>query len=86
MRTTKKLLDSLAGTINSLTNSPTEYSKGHFCISSAYGGYELQRVANDSGATVSISNGYFTPSVLERFMRGYISGLQFARQNAEGYI
>lgn len=66
MRITEKMLDSLVNRLNEETNSPlTPYTKdakaniGNYHIDQAYGGYRLDRMANDWGGINVISeNGY----------------------------
>ncbi len=86
MRTTRKQLEGLCATINRITGSPSEHATGrtwnvgHFMISSAYGGYELQRVDNDSGGvSCPIGNGHGPARELADQMRAFIRGLEFAR-------
>lgn len=70
-RITRKHLNHYLAELNNLTGSPSTYfvetgervtSIGHYCISGAYGGYQLQRVSNGSGGVRTISAGGHIPA------------------------
>lgn len=72
-RITEKHLRNYCDQLNQETGSPREYWRslagserktaiGHFCISGAYGGWQLQRVANESGGVHTISSGGHIPA------------------------
>jgi len=84
-------LEELCAHLNKLTGSPLEYSShkkgekfksniGHFCISQAYGGVELQRVMNHGGGVdCPLSSGHCPKRELYEQMRTFIYGLEAAK-------
>ena len=80
-------LESLVSTINTMTDSPIEYSTkqadgtykinvGHYCLSYAYGGVNLHRVVSDGGGvTTPIGGGYHTKRELYYRLQSFIMGL-----------
>jgi hypothetical protein len=77
----------LCDRINELTNNPKEgYTKdasghytsnvGHYTISGAYGGVQLQQIVNEGGGvTTPLGGGYCTKRELADKMRAFISGI-----------
>lgn len=70
-RVTEKQLDNIIERLNVATNNPTTYGVrednsfkcniGHYKLSAAYGGYQLQQIMNEGGgANVVSRNGYTT--------------------------
>lgn len=89
-RITQKQLEVLVNEINTLTNSPLEYSDktvtgfksniNHYCLDMAYGGAKLVRIVNEGGGQREISNiGYGTKRELYHFMRAFIMGLEYKK-------
>ena len=90
MRVTQRDLEILTARLNAATNSPKEYSTkdengkfssniGHYTLSGAYGGWELQRVVNNGGAVEVISSGGHVP---KRELYGQLCALvRFAEDN-----
>lgn len=86
MKFTYKRLQTLADKLNVLTNSPTTARDatgariGHFYISCAYGGYELQRIVNNGGAANDYFNtGHTTAKELDRAICAFMDGIEFAK-------
>ena len=89
-RITQKHLEVLVNEINTLTNSPLEYSDknatrfksniNHYCLEEAYGGVNLVRIVNEGGGQRDISNlGYGTKRELYHFMKAFIMGLAYTK-------
>ena len=85
-RVTMKDLEYLVSEINRLTGSPAEpYTKtedgyvknvGNFHLDGAYGGWQLQRMANlDGGTSQPLGGGYHTKRELAALLRAYINGM-----------
>ena len=87
MRVTKKMLENKVDYLNEITNSPIEYFSddgkftiniGHFCISGAYGGYELQRVCNSGGGVrTPLNTGHIPKKELYNLICAFIDGMLF---------
>ena len=93
MRVTIKMLENQVDQLNIITSSPRKYftsdsftSKkgrftiniGHFCISGAYGGYELQRVCtNGGGVTSPLNTGHIPKKELYNLISAFVSGIEF---------
>ena len=90
MRVTKKMLENKVDHLNEITNSPRKYftsggcikygiiNIGHFCISGAYGGYELQRVYNEGGGvTTPLNTGHIPKKELYNLISAFVSGIEF---------
>lgn len=87
-----KDLESLCSHLNELTGSPMEYSSnkkgepfksniGHYTISLAYGGAELQRVMNEGGGvSCPLSSGHVPKRELYEQMQSFIRGLESAKE------
>lgn len=82
-------LERLVLTINELTESPTEYwtdkliNIGHYTLSGAYGGWQLQRVMNTSGG-VDLplgETGHIPKRELYDLMHAYIRGIDLENLN-----
>lgn len=83
----KRELEILIKQINEKTGSPQEHyirddsgrlraQVGHYYISGAYGGVELERVVNEGGGCKSISrDGFGTKKQLGTFLLGMLAGL-----------
>lgn len=90
-RITNRDLEAVIKRINILTNSPLESWErtklpdgrltttsniGNYHLSSAYGGFSLHRMSNESGGvTTPLNCGYVTKRELYGLMQAYISGL-----------
>ena len=84
MRVTKDMLENKVDELNRITNSPKEYfsddgkftvNVGHFCISGAYGGYELQRVCTSGGGvTAPLNTGHIPKKELYNLISAFIDG------------
>tara|TARA_R100000008_G_scaffold79001_1_gene60386 strand:- start:600 stop:932 length:333 start_codon:yes stop_codon:yes gene_type:complete len=98
MRVSKKMLENKVDQLNKITNSPTEYyrteyspgnifkvrhtNKDHFCISGAYGGYELQRVCNDGGGVRTFFNtGHIPKKELYNLISAFIDGIELQKNH-----
>jgi len=87
MRVTKEMLENKVDHLNEITNSPKEYFStdgkftiniGHFCISGAYGGYELQRVCNNGGGVrTPLNTGHIPKKELYNLISAFVSGIEF---------
>ena len=94
MRVTKKMLENKVDHLNEITNSPMEYFRidyspgnvfrvrhvniGHFCISGAYGGYELQRVCTSGGGVrTPLNTGHIPKKELYNLISAFIDGMLF---------
>jgi 2',3'-cyclic-nucleotide 2'-phosphodiesterase (5'-nucleotidase family) len=83
MRVTKTMLENKVDYLNKITNSPRRYCTtdnliGHFCISGAYGGYELQRVCNNGGGvTTPLNTGHIPKKELYNLISAFIDGILF---------
>jgi len=89
MRVTRKVLESKAHEINIKTGSPTEAvvrsegklrsNVGHYYISIAYGGYQLERISSkDGGCHAVLRTGHITASECNRILDGILAGLDMA--------
>ncbi len=87
-RITQKDLDKLCDRINELTNSPMEYDRfnpntgkieaciGHYFVSSAYGGWQLQRLHNsEGGVTLPLGYGYVPARRMYERLQDFINVL-----------
>ena len=88
MRVTKTMLENKVDYLNKITNSPRRYCTtdnliGHFCISGAYGGYELQRVCTSGGGvTTPFNTGHIPKKELYNLINAFIDGYKLrAEQN-----
>ena len=87
MRVTKEMLENKVDQLNMLTGSPRKYFStdgkyiiniGHFCISGAYGGYELQRVYNEGGGvTTPLNTGHIPKKELYNLISAFIDGYAY---------
>ena len=83
MRITEKDLKAVCARINTITNSPDKpylngvAQIGNFHVSSAYGGWNLQRMVNKSGGVNVVFSGYQPKKDLYNQMHAFISGLNF---------
>jgi len=84
MRVTQGTLNATVNKINEMTNSPTEYRAdgviqiGHYTLSGAYGGWQLQRVMNTGGG-VDLplgETGHVPKKELYGLMQSFIRGLE----------
>ena len=84
-RITERDLKSLIDRINVLTNSPDrpynvttgKSNVGCFCMSAAYGGYNVERIVNQSGGVTSpLGGGYHPKRVIYDRLRAFILGLE----------
>lgn len=89
-RITQKQLEVLVNEINTLTNSPLEYTDksvagfksnvNHYCLDMAYSGVKLVRIVNEGGGQREISNiGYGTKRELFNYMKAFIMGLEYSK-------
>ena len=73
-----KDLEIVLDEINKLSRK-TEGQIGSYLISSAYGGYKLERIENDKMSMSSITYGHDTKKILYGKMRAFLTGLQSSR-------
>lgn len=90
-RITRKMLESRVETINSILNcNPAPYTRGEdgtltanvgtFYLSGAYGGFCVQRMANDSGGvSMPIWNGHIPARDAYERISAFIAGLTFSK-------
>jgi hypothetical protein len=90
-RITRKMLESRVETINSILNcNPAPYTRsedgklaanvGTFYLSGAYGGYCVNRMANDSGGvSMPIWNGHIPARDAYERISAFIAGIQFGK-------
>ena len=90
MRVSKKMLENKVDQLNNITNSPMQYfgdydvNVGHFCISGAYGGYELQRTCNNGGGVRTFFNtGHIPKKELYNLICAFINGIELQAQLEE---
>jgi len=69
MRVSQKELKDLAQVCTDLTGV-------EHVISAAYGGYKLQKIANNSGGVEGIIDGYCSAKEVYYIIHGYIKGIQ----------
>lgn len=79
------MLEEQVDLLNIITNSPKEYfstdgefivNVDHFCISGAYGGYELQRTCNNvGGVTAPLNTGHIPKKELYNQLSAFIYGI-----------
>ena len=92
MRVTKEMLENKVDHLNNVTDSPRKYFSNdgkftvnidHFCISGAYGGYELQRTCNNGGGvTTPFNTGHIPKKELYNLINAFIDGYKLrAEQN-----
>ena len=87
MRVTKEMLENKVDQLNMLTGSTRKYFStdgkftiniGHFCISGAYGGYELQRVCTSGGGVrTPLNTGHIPKKELYNLISAFIDGMLF---------
>ena len=87
MVVTKKMLENKVDQLNNVTDSPRKYFStdgkftvniDHFCISGAYGGYELQRTCNNGGGvTTPFNTGHIPKKELYNLISAFIGGIEF---------
>ena len=84
MRINTSDLEILVKRLNNITNSPEAYMTdgkcniGHYCLSWAYGGVQLQRVCTDGGGITNVlGGGYCTKRELFEKMHAFISGIEY---------
>jgi len=87
MRVSMKQLENRVEHLNELTNSPTEYwadgviNIGHYTLSGAYGGWELQRVMNTGGGVnCPLYTGHISKPKLYDIIGAYITGIEFGKK------
>lgn len=88
MRITESDLKSVVARLNRITNSPKTYMTdgktniGHYCLSWAYCGVQLQRICTDGDATTNVlGGGYGTKRELYEKLHAFISGIEYAQEN-----
>jgi len=88
MRVSKKMLENKVDQLNKITNSPMQYfgdydvNVGHFCISGAYGGYELQRTCNNGGGVRTFFNtGHIPKKELYNLISAFIDGIELEQDH-----
>lgn len=92
-RITRAHLDAKAQTINSMRGAPSEPYRatngkaianvGNYHISSAYGGYSLHRMCNESGGVSDVFHiGHVPARELADLMSAYTAGLYDATRGA----
>ena len=87
MRVTKEMLENKVDHLNNVTDSPRKYFSNdgkftvnidHFCISGAYGGYELQRTCNNGGGvTTPFNTGHIPKKELYNLISAFIDGYAY---------
>ena len=84
MRVTKTMLENKVDHLNNVTDSPRKYftsdgiSIDHFCLSGAYGGYELQRTCNNGGGVrTPLNTGHIPKKELYNLISAFIDGILF---------
>ena len=89
MRTSRKCLDSLVGTINGLTGAQvTEWRTiqehgfsrnvapvGAYTLDRAYGGYSLHRYVNEGGAVEAVIDYRVGAWEMEGLLRAFLAGI-----------
>ena len=87
MRISKRILETRIKTLNKITGNPIdaikdcEWQIGSFCLSSAYGGYALDRVSNSSGGINQIFNtGHIPARELLGRIDSFIDGILFQKE------
>jgi hypothetical protein len=95
-RITIKDLERQVDLLNRLTGSPAERwqaerrddggwasNPGHYMISQAYGGCELQRICGELGGTSTpLNTGHIQKRELYEILRAFIAGIQTAQEEA----
>lgn len=92
-RITRAHLDAKAATINSMRGAPAEPYRmvngkpvanvGNYHISSAYGGYSLHKMCNESGGAAHVLTiGHVSARELAGLMSAYIAGMYDATRGA----
>ena len=92
MRVSKKMLENKVDQLNKITHSPREYftskhdnlhiNVNHFCISGAYGGYELQRTCNNGGGVRTFFNtGHIPKKELYNLISAFIDGIELEQDH-----
>lgn len=88
-RISVKDLERLTERLNKLTENPTEYRNketgkaniGHYTLSGAYGGYELQQIVTDGGGvTCPLYTGHVPKRELYNKMQAFISGIELGKE------
>ena len=93
MRTSRKCLDSLVGTINGLTGAQvTEWRTiqehgvsrnvapvGAYALDHAYGGYSLHRYVSEGGAVEAVIDLRCSAGQMEDLLRAFIRGISVGR-------
>ena len=96
-RITIKDLEWQVDFINRLTGSPAEHwqterradgglasNPGHYLISQAYGGCELQRICGEGGgASTPLNTGHIPKRELYEILRAFIVGIRTAQEDAK---
>lgn len=88
MRINERDLDAVMKRINEITGSPTEaYTRtesgykanvGCYTLSGAYGGWQLQRIMNESGGVENVLGaGYLPKRELYGMMQAFLKGIAF---------
>ena len=97
-RITRKNLERLCGMINREAGTPeATWTKrgdgqlvaniGNYCIDGAYGGWELQQIANDMGGVRDISKGgHVTKRELYDTMHAYLNGMRAGKELQRGAV
>lgn len=88
MRITTSDLEAAVKRLNKITGSPETYitngkcNIGHYCLSWAYGGVQLQRVCSDGGGINNVlGGGYCTKRELYEKMHAFIAGIEYQQEN-----
>lgn len=91
MRVTLSMLKNRVAFLNKKMNRPEKYvsevegkrkiNVGHFCISQAYGGYQLEEVCNDAGGVTNVFNiGHIPARELLSLICAFEAGMRYAEE------
>ena len=94
MRTSRKCLESLVGTINGVAGAQvTEWRTilehgvsrnvapvGAYTLDNAYGGYSLHRYASEGGAVDAVIDHRVGAGEMERLLRAFLAGIRAGKK------
>jgi len=87
MSITLKQLENKVTLLNEITNNPVDYwndgviNIGHYTLSGAYGGWELQQVMNTGGGVnCPLYTGHISKPKLYDIISAFITGIQLGRK------
>jgi len=86
MRITKAILKTRIKTLNEITGNSVEpivnkkWVVGSFCLDSAYGGFSLEKIANEAGAVTDMFHlGHVPAKVLKASIDAFIEGIMYSK-------